>query len=224
MKRMMNSVKLKELIERAGSTDEFSVFQVRFRGIERNTTKISTLWYAYKIAKFTDIFSSDVRAYLFEQPKTYIEVSNEFNVSVGTLKNKIHRQTKKYAEIIGCDLFEEIKNQTISEESCKLLLDTLKRYFDRQEKVKVMIEDKFYEDIFTGRKLDVEFNDIDEEDFILARDIFARFSKPANNFLMSNLDDKVKDYIVYLINTPENHLVEKDKIRKANIYRYLRLN
>lgn len=220
---MMNSVKLKELIEKVGSTDDFNVFRLRLRGIEKNIVKISTLWYAYKIAKFTDIFSSEVRAFLFEQPKTYKEISEEFGVSEGNLKNKIHRQMKKYAEIIGCDLFEEIKNGTITEESCKMLLDDLKAHYDKQEKVKVMLEDNFYEDIFTGRKMEVEFKDISNDDYTFARDIFARFSKPANNYLMENLDDNLKDYIVYLLTTPESRLLYSEKLRKENLYNFLHL-
>lgn len=220
----MNSLQLRELVEKVGNTDEYVLFKVRLRGIERNESKIEMLWYMYKIAKYTDIFSEDVREFIFDEKVNYKEVSEKHGVTEGNLKNKIFRQMKKFSDLIGSDIYEDVKQGTVSEEESKYIIEDLRRVYKKREKVIDTLEDNFYEDIFLGRNISRDFSDIDDEDYTFARDVISRLSVPASKFMLDNLDYELKDYIVYLIQTPSDRLTQRDKDRKENLMSFLKIN
>lgn len=219
----MNSLQLREMIERVGNTDEYVLFKVRLRGLERNETKLEMLWMMYKIAKYTDVFTDEVREFLFNEDVNYKSVSENYGVTESNFKNKIFRQMKKFSELIGSNLYEDVKNNNITEEESYYILEDLKSIYNKREKVVKTLESNFYEDIFSGRDISKDFSDIDDEDYVFARDAISRISIPATRFILDNLEEDFLDYIVFLIQTPEDRLTQRDRDRKENLLGFLKI-
>lgn len=219
---MMNSKSLRELIEKVGYTDDWKLFNLRIRGPLNGENKILSLWFSYKIAMFTDIFTDEVRDFFFKKA-TYKELYEKYGITEGVLKNNIFRQVKRYYTLIGRDLYYDSLNGEITEEEAAIFSRYLKEKFDSMNKINTRIEDYFYEDIFSGSRLDHDFTSISNEQFNEARDKISRLSIKATQFLLSTLDAKVKDYVVYLLTTETDKLVLKDRERKENLILFLKL-
>ena len=219
----MNSIKLKEFLKRVGNTDDFITFKLRLRGLQRDEKKVEVLWTIYKIIKNSDIFSDEVKEYFLAESSNYKDISLKFGVSESNLKNRIFRQTKKFFDLLGSDLIEDIINNELNDIECEYIHKDLKQLLKNRKIKNNTIEDYFSEDIFSNANLNQDFSFIDEEDFLLARDILSRFSIPANEFMLKNLDSELKDYIVYLLVTPESHLLMEDKARKENVLTFFHL-
>lgn len=219
----MNSIKLKEFLKRVGNTDDFITFKLRLRGLQREEKKIEVLWVIYKIIKNTDIFTYEVKEYFLSDSSSYKDISLKFDVSESNLKNRIFRQTKKFFDLLGSDLIEDVINNELNDIECEYILKDLKELLKNRKIKNNSIEDYFNEDIFGDANLNQDFSNIDEEDFLLARDILSRFSIPANDFMLNNLDSELKDYIFYLLITPDSHLLVEDKARKENVLAFFHL-
>jgi hypothetical protein len=218
----MNSKSLRELITKVGYTDDWKLFNLRIKGDVKGEYRILSLWFSYKIARFTDMFTEEVRDFFFNKA-SYKELYEKYGISEGVLKNNIFRQVKRYYQYIGTDIYYGILEGKISEEEAKVFAEDLKLKFDSLKKVNIRIEDLFYEDIFSGSRIDHNFTSITNEQFNEARDKVSRLSIEATQFLINNLDVKLKDYIVYLLTTDDKKLISTDRERKENLILFLKL-
>lgn len=222
VKSLMNSKTLKELIEKVGYTEDWRVFNLRLKGDIKDSNVILSLWFSYKIARYTQVFTDEVREFLFEN-RSYRELYNKYNIGEGVIKNNIYRQVKKYYEIIGRDLYKDYEDGLIDESESLSYANYLESKYNELDKTSKRIEDYFYEDFFSGANVGRDFRSISNEQFIEARDKISRLSIEVNQFLLSNLDDGLVDYIAYLLTTSNNRLLAVDLERKENLKFFLKL-
>lgn len=218
----MNSRTLRDLIEKVGYADDWRVFNLRLRGDIADPNIILSLWFSYKIARYTHVFTDEVREFLFDN-KSYKELYTKYGISDNVIKNNIYRQVKRYYDIIGRDLYSDYKKGILSKEDSEAYAKHLKLRYDEMSKLKPGIEDYFYEDIFSEADYSRDFRSISTEQFIEARDKVSRLSIEVNQFLINTLDPVLKDYIAYLLITSDSRLVKEDLERKENLKLFLKL-
>lgn len=219
---MRNSKSLRDFIEEVGYAEDWDMFYIRLKGKIKGESQLLSLWFSYKIAKFTRIFTHDVRDFFFEN-MSYREISEKYGIHEAVIKNNIYRQVRKYYDLIGRDLYKDILNGVISEQEAAVYVEDLKKKYESLPKLENRLEDYFYEDIFSGSRLDHDFSTITQEEFLEARDKISRLCKPATQFLIQNLDSKLKDYVVYLLKTDSRYLSEVDRERKENLVLFFKL-
>ena len=218
----MNSRRLKDLLGFSGKTDDFALFKLRLSGKVRGEYQLFALFLSYKIARYTDVFTDDVRDFYFEDA-TYRELHEKYGIGESVLKNNVHRQTRRYFEIIGRDLLGEFMDELIDDEEALMIVEDLQEKYDKMDKISVTLEDMFYANIFLGYRYHEEFADVQDDEFKMIRDVVARISKPAVDYLVSRQDRVLLDYVVYLLTTGDVHLNEIDRDRKASLIMFLRL-
>lgn len=219
----MTSKSLKRLLRDVGYTEDWKLFNLRIRDKIGGSNQIYSLWVAYKIARFSQFFSPDVFDFYFSNA-TYRELSIKYNTSEGVLKNNVFRQTRRYYDLLGADLYADMLAGKISEADAITYKSDLQSKFESMELRGTPIESYFYEDIFSGAKMHSDFALVTQEEYEEARDKLSRLSRPATEFLLGTLDDRLKDYIVYLLTTKDSMLVSVDRERKSNLLLFMKLD
>lgn len=218
----MNSRRLKELVAFSGKTDSFPLFKMRFQNKIVGDTQIYALFLMYKIARYTKVFTEEVRSFYFDDA-TYSEISEVFGVSESVAKNNVYRQTKKYFEIIGRDLLGECMDELIDDDEARLIVRDLEEKYNELDKLDKPLEDYFNENIFLGYEYSYEFNEVSDEQFKMIRDVMTRLSKPAVKYLYDRQEKVLVNYVVYLLNSHDDDLDEVSLERKKSLILFLRL-
>ena len=218
----MNSRRLKELVAFSGKTDSFPLFKMRFQNKIVGDAQIYALFLTYKIARYTTVFTEEVRSFYFDDA-TYSEISEVFGVSESVAKNNVYRQTKKYFELIGRDLLGECMDDLIDDEEARLIVRDLEEKYNALDKLDKPLEDYFNENIFLGYEYSYEFNNVSDDQFKMIRDVMTRLSKPAVKYLYDRQEKVLVNYVVYLLNTHDDDLDEVSLERKKSLILFLRL-
>lgn len=218
----MNSRRLKELVVFSGKTDSFPLFKLRFQNKIVGDTQIYALFLTYKIARYTTVFTEDVRSFYFDDA-TYSEIAEVFGVSESVAKNNVYRQTKKYFDLIGRDLLGECMDELIDDEEARLIVRDLEEKYNSLDKLDKPLEDYFNENIFLGYEYSYEFNDVSDEQFKMIRDVMTRLSRPAVKYLYDRQEKVLVNYVVYLLNAHDDDLDEVSLERKKSLILFLRL-
>lgn len=218
---LLNSVQLKKLVQIVNNTGDYNVFKLRTRRHTNNEEEIALLWQIYVLGRNTTFFDADVREHIYENA-TYEELHNKYETTIPSLRNKVYRQLKILDDIAPIDILNLKEDKQPAEVIATLSAEILDLY-NRTENIEKTLADYFIVDLFSNRDTRKDFSDFDEEDFLFARDIYARMSLPNVHFLADNLGEDVKDYFAYLLMTPVTHLSEKDLQRRKNVTAFLRL-
>ena len=219
----MNSRRLKELVGFAGKTDSFPLFKLRFQNKVGGNTQIYALFLAYKIARYTDIFTEEVRSFYFDDA-TYSEIAEVYGVSESVAKNNVFRQTKKYFDLIGRDLLGECMDELIDDGEARLIVRDLEEKYSSLGKLGVSLEDLFNENIFLDYEYSYAFNEVSDDQFKMIRDVMTRLSKPAVRYLLDRQDKVLVNYVVYLLNAHDDDLNELSLARKRSLILFLKLD
>ena len=217
----LNSTQLKKLVSVVNNTPDYNVFKLRTRRIVNNDAETALLWYIYLLGRNTEFFDEDVREHLYAN-KTYDELHAKYGTTIPSLRNKVYRQLKILDDIAPLDILQ-LKSDIQPQEVIEVLTSDIKALYERTPKIDVVLQDYFIVDLFTNRDITQDFSHVEDEDFLIARDIYARMSLPNINFLADNLQDVYKDYFAYLLTAPKRNLSEIDKQRRASTLAFLRL-
>lgn len=219
----MNSRRLKELVGFSGKTDSFPLFKLRFQNIIGGDTQIYALFLTYKIARYTTVFTDEVRSFYFDDA-TYSEIAEVFGVSESVAKNNVYRQTKKYFEIIGRDVLGECLDELIDDDEARLIVRDLEEKYSSLDKLEPSLEDMFNANIFLGYEYSSEFHEVSDEQFKMIRDVMTRLSKPAVAYLLDRQDKVLVNYVVYLLSAHDDDLDDISLERKKSLVLFLRLD
>lgn len=219
---MMNSRSLRDLVDKVRGTGDWNLFNLRVGGEVGGVSEKFSLFLSYQLARNTHLFSDEVWGFIFDSG-TYREISEKYGITEGVLKNKIFREVRDYYELVGMDLYYELKRGSLTEAEIDLIGVDLKEKYDGMRKRSESINDYFTKDIFTGSESRQDFSSISNDQYINARDIVSRLSIPANQFLVSRLDKKLIDYVAYLLTFDKDRMGSVDLERRENLIMFLKL-
>lgn len=182
-----------------------------------NSEKITTLKIYLDLLKNSSIFSPI--SYDFHiNNLTYNQIMNKYNVSKSTVANDISRNTKKIFNEIGVDIFYEVKNKEISQQTLNFYNIYLKELKNKYKKEKNDLSNQFIIDLDDYFPNNVESKpNMTEKDLINILNRIQALSKPYLKILIDSANENHLGYIKYLIETEDIKLSTEDKVIKKII-------
>ena len=215
-KTVKNGISVREFLKLGSSYRDIRLMRMSSKKITRDAAELHLLERYYHLLVNTDYLREEVYEFLVGQ-KTYEYISNTYGTHKNYLRNVIYKEVQKIFEDIADDPFAVVRyGDYVSEEDRKDLVDIL------TERIEVLISNHqliYAENLSEFMVMDIEKHSdvyreyngaIDEELFYDTVDRLKYLSKPYLNALFTKIDRRLLGYILYLLNTKDSNLSERD--------------
>lgn len=197
---------------------DLRIFRESSKKVSRDTAELYLLERYYFLITKTSYLREEAFEFLVEG-KTYKDIVKDYNISEGYLKNIIHREIREVYDDITEDPFAlvrykdyiedvEYKRQRVQELTKRInfLIDNQKMILSQDIDEYMLVDLSDYADPY--REYD---GDIDGELLVEMVQRLRYISKPYLSKLFEGIDKRTLGYIVYILNTKENDLSDRDK-------------
>lgn len=220
----MKTISITRLCKDVEYTNNKKIFEARLKFKKIPEKYIELLWKFYRLIKFTD-FTSDRIKDLFSRGTSYQQVADKYGITLGAVKTDVFLFTKSLSEIFPIDFIAIIRDGKDLDEEYYTYVDViLDEIYSNVHVNYYDIKDSFSVDIFSISNTNQDFSDISTEDYLSLRDKLVMFSKPSQEFVLKNMDNKLLSYGVYLLTTKEEFLSEVDKERKKDLMKFTKID
>lgn len=216
----MYRVSIKKIAKKAGYTEKKDLFTYKMRLEGIRTEVAEMLWNIYELVYFTSFSSEKIKMALGGR-YTYAKIAIHYGLDEGTIKKEVFDFNNMVEEYTCCNLTKLVKNKFEIPDEEREKINRITR--ELIEKHRGNIKDKFSVNIFEGADIHGDFSDISEEDFLNLRAKLVMISLEAQEFVINNIDKKIIDYGVYLLNTEDKYLNEIDLKRKEEILLFTKI-
>ncbi|PGR83733.1 hypothetical protein [Bacillus cereus] len=226
---------IKDFLKLGGRMKNRGVLQVNVRKVTRNPALIEVLNKYYTLLVETN-FLSGVAYEVLVLGRNRKEVVRKYpHVAETYVRNLVYRDAKRVFAELGCDPYKDIKDGIIVEENApalnnvldKLILTNGKKGDARTyeddlfgtSQSKGMLTDNVQIDFKQYAEIDSEYIRTfrGDEEFRLLAKRFQILSKPYFDNFMRDTDKRLVGYFMFLLNTDDDQLTEKQKIQKEQL-------
>lgn len=207
---MYQSKHIKDFLKHSGIKRSPVILESTLSAKGFTSQQIETSLHYLDLLKNTNLFSKITRSfYIFGD--SYDKIMKENNVNKGVVGNTITRETKRFFDLVGVDIFQEIKNnygnpQTLAYYS-QLLIELKNTYSEpKSDLAKQLVIDLID---YIPRSIEVapEFK---EEDLVNVLNRIQSLSRPYLELIFNSANPELMGYIKYLIDSDDSTLSPKD--------------
>ncbi|PGT89946.1 hypothetical protein [Bacillus thuringiensis] len=233
--RQRTGQSIKDFLKLGGRMRNTGILNVNIRKFAKSPIHLEVLNKYFTLLVDTNFLNGVAYDVIVHGKKRKEIVAKYPNIAESYVRNLVYRDAKRVFNEIGCDPYLAIKEGLMTEDDAKHVSNTLEKHilengkrgdagtyedgYSQTPQSRGMLTDHVQIDFKTYAEIDADYIKTfrNDADFVAIAKRFQLLSKPYFDNFMRDVDKRLVGYFMFLLNTDDSKLTERQKVQKNQL-------